>query len=330
MIKKSYEVKNSLNKNSIFLIYGDNEGLKEDIIAEITTNYSPENIFKYSEKEIFNNLENFYNNIFSQSFFNNKKIILINDITEKFKKEIEEILEKKIKDVVIVMLSKALEKKSKIRNYFEKEKRLVCVPVYKDDYKTLFNIAHIFFKSKKIMVSNESINFIIERSSEDRKNLKNELNKIENFSINKKRLEIQDLIKLTNLSENHSISKIVDLSLSKNRAQTLRTLNENIFTPEDSIIVIRSFLTKSKRLLRLAGELEKIKNIEQVISMSKPPIFWKDKEIIKKQLTIWKKNDVIKLIKNINNVELLLKKNSNASVNILHNFIIEQTSRVSN
>ncbi len=330
MIKKSYEIKNFLRENSIFLIYGENEGLKEDIISEIIPNYSTENIFRYSEKEVYGNLENFYNSIYSQSFFNDKKLILINEVTEKFKNEIEEILEKKIKDVIIILFSKTLEKKSKLRNFFEKEKNLICIPVYKDDNKTLLNIAFTFFKSKKITISNESINFIVERASEDRKNLKSELNKIENFSRNRKKIDIEDIIKLTNLSENHSINKIVDLSLSKNTKQTLRTLNENIFSPEDNIIIIRSFLTKSKRLLKLTEELEKIKNIDQVISMSKPPIFWKDKDIIRKQLIEWKKDDLIKLIKNINDVELLLKKNSQTSINILQNFIIEQSSRINN
>jgi len=181
-------------------------------------------------------------------------------------------------------------------------------------------------KQKKIVISSESLNLIIERSSEDRKNLKNELYKIENFIGNKKKIDIKDLIKLTNLSENHSINKIVDLSLAKNTKQTLRALNENIFSAEDVIIIIRSYLIKSKRLLKLTEELEKNKNIDQVISAFKPPVFWKDKEIVKKQMAIWTKDKVKILIKNINNIELLLKKNTNSSINILRNFIIEQSS----
>ena len=137
---------------------------------------------------------------------------------------------------------------------------------------------------------------------------------------------MNDLIKLTNLSENHSINKIVDLSLAKNTKQTLRALNENIFSAEDVIIIIRSYLIKSKRLLKLTEELEKNKNIDQVITTFKPPVFWKDKEIVKKQMRIWTKDKVKILIKNINDTELLLKKNTNLSINILKNFIIEQSS----
>jgi DNA polymerase III subunit delta len=325
MIVKNFELNNFINKKKLFLIYGENEGLKEDLILEFSKDYSKENTFKYSEKEIFLNLENFYNNIFSQSFFEKKKLIIVNNVSEKIKSEIELLLTKNIEDITLIFLSNILEKKSKLRNLFEKDKNLICVAVYKDDHRVLFNLANSFFKSKKIDISTESINLIIERSSEDRKNLRNELKKIDCFIGNKKKIDFDDLIKLTNLSENHSINKIVDTSLAKNTRETLRVINENIFSTEDIIIIIRSYLLKSKRLLRLTTELEKNKNIDQVISASKPPIFWKDKDVVKKQLKIWNKESTIALIQNINEVELQLKKNAGSSLNILQNFIIKQS-----
>ena len=191
-------------------------------------------------------------------------------------------------------------------------------------------IARNFFNEKKIKISSEAINLIIQRSSEDRKNLRNELHKIENFTAKKKKVDFDDLIKLTNLAENHSINKIIDYSLAKNSKQTLQALNENIFTSEDVIIIIRSFLIKSKRLLKLTEELEKNNNIDQVITMFKPPIFWKEKDIVRKQMTFWTKDKVIKLINKINSTELLLKKNTSSSLNILRNFIIEQSLETSN
>ena len=325
MIVKNFDLKNFYNKKNIFLIYGENEGLKEDLILKFSNNYIKESIFKYSEKEVLLNLEDFYNNIFSQSFFEKKKLIIVNNATDKIRGEIELILPKNIEDVTLVFLSNILEKKSKLRNLFEKDENLICVAVYKDDHRVLFNLANSFFKSKKIDISTESINLIIERSSEDRKNLKNELKKIDCFIGNRKKIDFDDLIKLTNLSENHSINKIVDISLAKNTRKTLRVLNENIFSTEDIIIIIRSFLIKSKRLLRLTTELEKNKNIDQVISASKPPIFWKDKDVVKKQLRIWNKESTIALIQNINEVELQLKKNAGYSLNIIQNFIIEKS-----
>ena len=325
MIVKNFDLKNFYYKKNIFLIYGENEGLKEDLILKFSNNYIKESIFKYSEKEVLLNLEDFYNNIFSQSFFEKKKLIIVNNATDKIRGEIELILPKNIEDVTLVFLSNILEKKSKLRNLFEKDENLICVAVYKDDHRVLFNLANSFFKSKKIDISTESINLIIERSSEDRKNLKNELKKIDCFIGNRKKIDFDDLIKLTNLSENHSINKIVDISLAKNTRKTLRVLNENIFSTEDIIIIIRSFLIKSKRLLRLTTELEKNKNIDQVISASKPPIFWKDKDVVKKQLRIWNKESTIALIQNINEVELQLKKNAGSSLNIIQNFIIEKS-----
>ena len=325
MIIKNFDLKNFIDKKKIFLIYGENEGLKEDLILEFSKNFSKENTFKYTEKEILLNLENFFNNIFSKSFFEKKKLIIVNNVTEKIKSEIELILTKNIEDVTLIFLSGILEKKSKLRNLFEKDKELICIAVYKDDHRVLLNFANSFFKSKKIDISTESINLIIERSAEDRKNLRNELKKINNFIGDRKKIDFDDLIKLTNLSENHSINKIVDISLAKNTRETLRVLNENIFSTDDVIIIIRSYLIKSKRLLRLTTELEKIKNVDQVISASKPPIFWKDKDIVKKQLKIWDKESTIALIQNINEVELQLKKNTGSALNILQNFIIEQS-----
>lgn len=326
MIIKNYEIKKFIDKNQIFLLYGENEGLKEDIILDFSTTYPKESIIKYSEKEIQANLESFYNSILSQSFFDTKKLILISEVTDKLKNEIEIILDKKISDVCLVLISKILDKKSKLRNLFEKNKKLVCVPVYKDDHKTLLNIASNFFKQKEIIISNESLNLIIERSSEDRKNLKNELIKIESFVGSKKKIDISDLIRLTNLAENHSINKVVDLTLAKNTKQTLKTLNDNILSPEDVIIIIRTFLSKSKRLLKLTEELEINKNIDQVISSYKPPVFWKEKDLVKKQMNLWSKDKVKILIKNINEIELLIKKNTNTSINILRDFIITQSS----
>ena len=323
MIIKSFEIKNFINKKNIFLIYGINEGIKDEIINSFTLEYPKEAIFRYDEKEIFLNLENFYNNLYSQSFFEEKKIILIDDITDKFKNEVELILSKKLIDVTLILISNNLEKKSKIRSLFEKDKELICVPVYKDDNRNLFNIANTFFKSKNIKISPESINLIIERSSEDRKNLKNELNKIESFVGDKKKIDLGELTKLTNLSENYDIGKVIDLSLAKNSKQTMRALNENIFTKEDTIIIIRSFLKKSKRLLKLLSELEETKNIDQVISSTKPPIFWKDKPIVKRQPEKWSKSKINDLITSINKIEIFLKKNSSISLMLVFNFIYE-------
>ena len=71
-------------------------------------------------------------------------------------------------------------------------------------------------------------------------------------------------------------------------------------------------------------------NIDEVITSFKPPIFWKDKEIVKMQVKNWSQINLENLIFNINDTELLIKKNSTSAINILSNFIIEQTTSASN
>ena len=174
------------------------------------------------------------------------------------------------------------------------------------------------------------INLITNRSRGDRQNLNNELQKIESFIKNKSNLSTQDIVKITNLAENYNVSELIDSCLSKNENKTVRILNENSYSLEDCIFIIRSFLVKSKRLLNLSNEIKDKKSIDKVITNFKPPIFWKDKEAVKQQILIWSYENLEKLICEINEVELLIKKYPNNSINILSNFIIEQSARANN
>ena len=209
---------------------------------------------------------------------------------------------------------------------FEKNKKLVCIPFYKETDQSLMNLAIKFCNEKKIKLSNQIINLIIKRSMNDRHNLKNELKKVEAFSLSKKIITEEDILKLTNLSENYNISILIDNCLIKNEKKIKEILNENNFSLEECIQVIRTFLFKSKRLLALSIQMEKSKNIDTVIAMARPPIFWKDKEIIKKQLKLWSKEKIKKLIQKINLTEASIKKNSRNSIIILIDFIFNETS----
>ena len=325
MIIKAFEIEKKLLKNKIYLFYGKNDGQKKEIIERKFSKNFKENTFKYSEKEIFSNLENFYNNLQSQSFFEKEKLIIINEVSDKIVKEMEYVLEKYIEGITLILISDILEKKSKLRNLFEKDKNLICVPFYGDNTQTLAMIARSFFNEKKIPVSQEIINLLINRANENRENLKNELKKIESFILNKKKIEISDVIKLTNLNENYSISDLVDNCLAKNHNKTTHILNENNFTNEDAIIIVRTFLMKAKRLLKLTTQKEVDNNIDTIISSYKPPIFWKEKEIVKQQIKNWSIDKALKLISEINQIELLIKKNSQNSLNILFDFILRNT-----
>ena len=322
MILKAFEIeKINIYKNNYYLFYGENSGFKKEIIEKKFKSEFNENIFNYDENEILKDENKFFDQILTKSFFEKQKLILISRTTDKLLKVIKEIIERKIEDVVFVFISEKLEKKSKIRYFFEKEKNLVCVPFYLDTYQSLSYLANNFFKKLKINVSQEITNVIIERSNYDRLNLNNELNKIQYYAKDKQKITLENIIKLTNLTENNNISELVDFCLAKNERKTLRIINENNFSSDDSILIIRTFQNKVKRLMNLKEEINKNNNIENVISTFKPPIFWKDKEIVKLQIKIWSYEKIQKLLNTINDAELSIKKNYENSIKILLNFI---------
>jgi len=323
MIIKSFELKKIANfEYKLFLLYGQNEGLKNEIIKTYFIEKFKNDIFRYDEKEVLDNKSNFFDGIFSKSFFEEKKIFIISRVTEKFNDIIEQIIEKKIKDITIILNAPILDKKSKLRKLFEKEKNMICIPVYEDTSQTLNFIAKDFFKEKKISISQETINLLIERSRGDRGNLTNELDKIESFMKTRKSISIDEILKLTDLAENYNVSELLDSCLNKNSKRTINILNENNFTLEDCILIIRSFSIKLKRLQKIHQEYQKNKNLESIISSFKPPIFWKDKDNIKRQITNSRLEGIENMIFKTNDIELLIKKNSNNAVNIMSDFII--------
>ena len=331
MIIKTFELqKLSTIKINIFLLYGDNEGLKNQIIKDYFIDNCKDKIERFEEIEILNNLESFLSSLMNKSFFEDKKLIIVSRTSEKIIKLVEEILSKNLNDIKLILNSSSLEKKSKLRTFFEKEKNLACIPFYSDDLKILNSIANIFFKKNNISISQEAINLIIDRCSGDRQNLNNELEKISFFMKGKKKITSEEIIKLTNLAENFSISELTDNCLSRNLKKTIKILNESNYSIDDCILIIRTLLLKSKRLLKLKKEYEKNKNIDLTISSYKPPIFWKDKEIVKNQILNWSLTDAEKLIYEINDIELLVKKNSFNSLNILSDFILKKTNHINN
>ena len=328
MIIKSFEInKIKVSNHKFYLFYGDNEGLKEETIKNLFEKNFPDKIHRYEEKEILDNINNFFNSILTKSFFDNEKLIIINRATDKIKTIIQELIEKNPEDIQIILNSKNLEKKSILRKIFEKEKSIVCVPFYEDNNQTLNSIINLFFRNKKIPISQRLMNLLIERCRGDRKNLNNELEKIESFSSNKKNLNLEEIIKLTNLADNYSASELVDHSLAKNIRKTATILNENNFSDEDNIIIIRTLLAKLKRLVKIYELVDEKSNIEQAISTFKPPIFWKDKPLVSQQIGSWTKNHLKNLIYKTNEIELLIKKNSTVSKNILSDFIINNSKK---
>ena len=330
MIVKTFEL-HKINDNQVFfLLYGKNDGLKGDCINEILKKNNGK-IYNYDEKQIKDQIEPFYENILSESLFESSKIIIISRASDKICEIIEDLINRAISNIKVIINADILDTKSKLRSIFEKRKDLICIPTYPDNNDTLSKLTYSFFKKQNISISQQNINMIVEKCNGDRSNLKNELDKIKSYSSKKKKISSEEISKLINLSENYRLSELIDNCLAKNRNKIINILNENNYNTEDGIIILRTFLSKAKKIHKLATQFEQNKDINATINSAKPPIFWKDKEIVKIQLNNWKPKKIEDLIKNLNDLELEIKQNYNNSILIITNFILEKScSKINN
>ena len=329
MIIKSFELnKIKLNSFNIILLYGKNDGLKTQIKNDLLRNKKITS--NYEEKEFIDSSDNLIEDMSSKSFFNDKKVIIVNRVTDKIYKIIIEIIDRKFEDITIILDAENLEKKSKIRSLFEKSKIHISIPIYPDTIQVLAKLAYQYLKKNNISISSSNINLIVSKCNGDRKLLYSELQKILNYTKSGKKLNSESIIKLVNLAENHSISELIDNCLAKNKNKTIGILMENNFSSEDCILITRILFNKLKKILTLSVEFKKNKNLDLTISTAKPPIFWKDKEITRQQISNWTPEKVKEILYEINDVELCIKKNYENSINIITDFILNLVSRNAN
>ena len=324
MIVKSYELNKIKNNLNFFLFYGKNEGLKNQHIKQLLEKNNNSNVIKYDEKEILENEDIFFESILSNSLFENEKSIVINRGSDKIYEILINLIKRNVDGITIIINANVLEKKSKLRKLFEKEKNLACIATYPDTNEILSGLAIAFFKKIKISISQQNINLIVDKCGGDRLNLENELEKIKIYLTEKKSISTEEISKLINLSENHTFYELIDNCLAKNTNKTINILNENNFSNEDCIIILRTFLLKAKKILGLSIEYNKNKDINKTINSAKPPIFWKEKDIVKTQLNKWKPEKIKELIYLINDIELQIKKNYNNSILLVTDFILNQ------
>ena len=337
MILKSYEIeKNVLKiiKSNFFLIYGENNGLKKDVKELIKTtikekNPNTENLTFY-EDEIIKNEEQFYNSIYSGSLFGEKKIITIIISTEKIFKIIENILNKYPKDIYFLIIGELLEKKSKLRSFFEKNNQTLCVPCYLDSAKDLENIAINELKKNNTNLSKQIINLLVEQSNYDRNNLRNELNKIILFASNKKNLELEEIKSIINFSGEYKSETFINECLCGNIMQFKKILSEIYTNTINQVLVFRILNSKINRLINMKKDEEKYGNLDNLLNSSKPPIFWKEKPLVKKQLNIWNYKDLNKISFQINDIEILCKKNPQISKIVFLKFFTEICNQANN
>ena len=323
MIIKSYEVnKVNIKDYDIFLFYGKNEGLQNEIIEKNFVKGNKGSINKYEESEFINNYETISSEILTKSLFEEEKLLIISRVGEKIFKYIEELLNRNINNIKIILKAGLLEKRSKLRNLFEKNKKLLIIPFYEDDERTLTSQVYEYLKKNSIKLSRETINLLVERSSGNRENLKIELSKIFYYSQSNKEISFETVKKLSNLAENYGVNELADNYLSKNKKNVIKILNENNYSDDDCILILRTILNKSKRLLNILENYRKNKNLDDVISKTRPPIFWKDKAIVKKQANTWELRDLKSKMYQINEVETLVKSNSKNTLNLVSDFIV--------
>ena len=322
MIIKNFEIrKTKLENFNLFLMYGSNQGFKKQVIKEFFTSKFTGEIIRYDEIEILKNKEHFIEELLNSSLFKDKKIVLILRCTDKITALIEEISKKQILDTKVILNSDILEKKSKLRSLFEKENKLICIPFYEDNNQILFQICQNFFRKENIKISSEITSLLVERSKGDRLNLQMELEKIKSLSTSRSKINIDDILELTNLAENYSVFELIENYLTKDKKKTSKILNENNYNNDDCILIIRTFISRSKRLAKLIEKYEKTNNLEQVITSFKPPIFWKEKEIVSTQIKSWTLKEIKNKIYETNNLEKMVKKNTINSVNFVSDFI---------
>ena len=335
MLIKSYEIsKKNLNSLNFFLIYGENIGLKQDIAKSVLELKEKKNRkykhFEFEEEEIIKNQNNFFNLIFSGSLFDEKKAIFISRATDKLFNLISEISKKNVEDILIFFKADLLEKKSKIRKLFEKDKNLVCVACYQDSNFDLIKIINDEIKQTKIKLSIESINLLTERASGDRNNLRNEINKLKSFALNKQVISYDQVKELTNMARNYQNDYIVNICLNGDKKRLNKTLGENNFLFDNFFILLKTFSKKIHRLLKIKILNRSENNIDQIFNQIRPPIFWKEKEDVKKQVGLWNEKKLNLVIKKINEIELNCKKNHELATNITLDFLLTVCDEVNN
>jgi len=326
MIIKSFEVGKkitSLLKHNLFLFYGENNGLKKDIREIININLKKKSnveLISTYEEDVLENKENFYNSVYSGSLFSDQKIITINNGTDKITSLIEDIIKKKNENVLLIIFSSILEKKSKLRNLFEKETSTICVPCYLDNERDLQNIARSELQKNNIIISNEAINLLVEKSNQDRESIKNEIEKIKSYAHEKKKIDLDEIKSIINFSGEYKSDTLINECLCGNISQFKKITSQLYLNSLNQIFLLRILSNKIERLIKMKEFEKDYKNIDNLINETKPPIFWKDKPIIKKQLSLWNFAELKKIFHEINNIEFLCKKNPQLSKIVSFNF----------
>ena len=332
MIVKSYIIEkneSTLDDYKSVLIYGENQGLREDLKNIIKKKNTDSEIINLFQDEIINNKNILFDETNNVSLFSTKKIIFVHEATDKIFNQIEEILAKPINDLKIIVLANTLEKKTKLRNIYEKDKKFAVVPCYLDNEMTLS-----FYINKQLKnikgVNQEIINLLINNSNSDRKTISNEIKKIVSYGSDKK-INYETVQKLINIKSDTAFSKIRDASLTGDKKKVNQLLSEVEFRNEDIFMYLYSLNTRVLKLYEIHNINKDVRDIELSIETLKMKIFWKDKPIFINQLKKWDIEKLQKILLKIGNIEQSLKTDSNIRNDIvLKDLLIKICGEASN
>jgi len=323
MIVKSFHLSNvNVYDFNYYLFYGENEGYKNELINEIFKKKIKGDIFNYEESWILINKDEFLTDLFNKSFFENDKLIIINRATDKILELIEEIFKKEPEGIKCILNAHILDKRSKLRSFFEKEKKIIISAFYNDNEISIKNYVFNFLKKNDLRLSNEIINLLIEKTDSNRQILKNELEKLKNLIITKKKINPVDIAKLVKNSDGDNFFELIDFFLLKDKNKLQKILNETNLSSDNTINIVRILLLRIKKLIKIK-EIIKSNNqdIEKSLNSYKPPIFWKEKEIIKKQIDINSLDNLNKFTKIIFDLEKIIKKYPDNALKFMLNFL---------
>jgi DNA polymerase-3 subunit delta len=326
IVEKNMEI---LKNFQAILIYGENIGIK-DYIKESTINQNKDSeIIIYFEGELLKSKGILYKNVINDSLFNKKKLIFLQDASDKIYDEIAECLEKQNKDTKIYIFSEKLEKKSKLRNLFEKNKNLAIFPCYQDNERTLITYVNEELREFKGLTG-EIVNLIIFKSSMDRRIIKSEIIKIKTYFLQKK-INKTEILEILNIKKNISFDEIRDNALNGAKEKINQLLSEVELYNEDTFFYLNNLNYRVLKLQEIIEINNKNKNKpEEALEKLKPPIFWKDKPVIIQQLKKWNLARLTQLGKKICDTEILIKKNSYLRKDIIiKDLIIDLTKKAS-
>jgi len=324
MILKSYILEQSfqsIDNYKLFLFYGENQGLKKEFKEKLKIKNKGQEILNLFQDEIIKNKNILVNEVKNKSLFNEKKIIFINQVNDKILDIVDEIIED-IQDERIFLFSDILDKKSKLRSYFEKSKLCGIAACYQDNEITIRKII-----MKKLNgyqgLTGQIINFIIQNTGLDRNKVNNEIDKIISCFKDKK-IDSNKIDLLLNIRTSDDFNLLKDEALNGNKIKTNRLLADTVFEVENNIYYLNSINQRINKLNEIENMKQENSNIESLISDLKPPVFWKDKSMLIEQSRKWNKNKIQAALKKTYNTEIKIKSNSSIRKDLLiKNLIIE-------